>query len=347
MALQPQQYNQELGVSARRDRQMLAAMFEAGVVEKPDLLVTAGGGMNTAIAKGTIFVEGTENADQGTYRLFNDAPVNILHTADPTNPRINRIIVRVYDSTEHLSGADTQTFELLAGAPTSGATLDNRNGAVPDIDIPDNSLVIAEVLVPAGASSLSGVNIRDYRPCALRKADPGDYKHSASATPPIGYSVADGRLAKRARFARLFAEIGVVYNVGGEAADEFRFPTIEGRALVGQGTHADVNALTDNEGVALGNRRPRHAHTVTVAAAGSHTHGTQIFVSDNDAAHDGNTVSTADPGSRFLSSGCVNEPAAGSHVHTAEVGPQVAAPTDGPAYQVATPLIFTGMAFAS
>lgn len=79
--------------------------------------------------------------------------VNVI-TADPTNPRIDRVILTpVIDST-------TPTPSVLPGTPTGGATLDNLTGAQV---VPVGSLLLADVLVAAGATSIVTAAIQDRR----------------------------------------------------------------------------------------------------------------------------------------------------------------------------------------
>src|SRR6202041_827140 len=70
----------------------------------------------------------------------------------------------IYDITElGIGGVSYGRFEWLNGTPTSGATLANRNGA---LDLPQSSLRLADVLVPAGSSSSASFSFTDRRPWA-------------------------------------------------------------------------------------------------------------------------------------------------------------------------------------
>lgn len=86
----------------------------------------------------------------------------------PTLPRVDRVVALIADPTvpgapETVSGG---FIGILPGVPTSGATLVNLSGAS---IIPNNSLLLANVLVPALAGSLSSGNIDNaVRPvCAV------------------------------------------------------------------------------------------------------------------------------------------------------------------------------------
>lgn len=90
----------------------------------------------------------------------------------------------------------------------------------------------------------------------------------AGASAPDGYLLCDGSEVSETDFGNLFAAIGAAYNDGSEGAGNFRLPDSRGRALVGLGSHADVNALADSDGLAVADRTPAHSHT------DSHTHST-------------------------------------------------------------------------
>lgn len=94
----------------------------------------------------------------------------------------------------------------------------------------------------------------------------GDYKPTARATAPAGWLLCDGSAVSRTTYAALFAEIGTTYGAG-NGTTTFNLPDWEGRGLVFKGTHADVNSLADNDGLAVGSRTPKHTHT-----GPSHTH---------------------------------------------------------------------------
>lgn len=142
-------YLQEACYTAQLDRLLIAGLVCGdGVADVVggSLAVTSGGsGLDLSIAQGGFFVEGDDD-DRGVYHGYNDAAVTLTATAaDPTNPRIDQVIARVYDTT-YGEGADEWALEVLAGTPTAGATLTNLNGAA---TLPDNSVRLAYVLVPA------------------------------------------------------------------------------------------------------------------------------------------------------------------------------------------------------
>jgi hypothetical protein len=144
------------------------SIFTEGVVGATDYEVTAGvTGLSVDVDNGVAFVEGDSDPDQLTYRARLVDPLNSdsftasgLAAADPSDPRLDVIVVHVYDDEWDASGNEGLELEVLEGTPTTGATLDNRNGAAA---VPDTALWLADVLVPAGATSISSGDIRDKR----------------------------------------------------------------------------------------------------------------------------------------------------------------------------------------
>lgn len=87
-----------------------------------------------------------------------------ISAADATNPRVDQVVL-VPGATD----SQAPTTAVLVGTPTSGATLENRNGAAV---LPVARLRLADVLVPASATTIPTANIRDRRPMGTQGATP-------------------------------------------------------------------------------------------------------------------------------------------------------------------------------
>lgn len=128
----------------------------AGVVGSNDMLVTAQAApnMSVRVAIGAAFVKGTVQTYQGMYHCFNDGTVNVsLSASDPSNPRIDLIVLRIYDA--DVSGVtNTCALEVVTGTASSSPVA----GAVGN-----NALVLAQVAVAASASTVTTGNITDSR----------------------------------------------------------------------------------------------------------------------------------------------------------------------------------------
>jgi hypothetical protein len=129
-------------------------VFDAGhgVGRTGDLLVEENGtpNMSVEVAAGGGFIRNTDSADGGVYHVYNDAPVNlVIAAADPSDPRWDLVIARVRDS-EYSGSDDDALLEVVAGTPDASPA---------DPAVPDNSLVLARVVVAAGVSSITDAAI--------------------------------------------------------------------------------------------------------------------------------------------------------------------------------------------
>lgn len=122
----------------------LKKFFTSGVFAN-DLIVSAGSGMNVSVAAGYANVD-------GKVRMF-DAQNVAIATAGTSYPRIDTVVVERNDSNRNI------TLKAVTGAY-------NGNSPVPTAPVRSGGvyqLVLAEVLVPAGASSITASNIADKR----------------------------------------------------------------------------------------------------------------------------------------------------------------------------------------
>lgn len=149
---------------------------------------------------------------------------------------------------------------------------------------------------------------------------PGEMRMYGGSAAPAGWLLCDGSAVSRATYADLFAVLGTNYGAG-DGSTTFNLPDLRGRVPVGKGTHADIGALGDNDGVTLANRRPAHRHTVAASAT--------INASANGAS--GGAVNVLGGGAK---SGYVNP--------SVSVGADpVNDPLDAPAFQVVNFIIKT------
>lgn len=128
----------------------------------------AGANMTLDVAAGIAWVAGSDTPVQGYYNVINDAAVVggsvggvSIPAAHATLPRIDQVYLQVRDSTAGSAGDDAR-FVVVQGTPTSGATLNNRNGA--NAVAPASSLRLCDVLVPAAATTIVNANIAKRAP---------------------------------------------------------------------------------------------------------------------------------------------------------------------------------------
>ena len=186
----------------------------------------------------------------------------------------------------------------------------------------------------------------------------------AGGTAPTGWLLCEGQAVSRTgSYADLFAAIGTAYGTG-DGSTTFNLPDLRGRIPVGKGTHTSVDALGENDGTSLANRRPAHSHTGTAEASththsgstdsgGSHSHGIYTpWLSSGfesyTALTSGATGSTfrnitgSKPTTNIMESGGSHSHTmsltGGSHTHNVTVG-STGGTTDTPSYVVVNYII--------
>lgn len=155
------------GFNAVDIRRAISALAQEGVVAATDFKVSqdTGANMRVSVALGEALVTGDSVLHQGEYYCRLAAADNTLDVpaADGANPRIDQIVLEVKDDIHDGSGLSQQRLRTVAGTPTAGATLANRNGAAA---LPSSCLRLADVLVPAASAAVTTANILDRRPWA-------------------------------------------------------------------------------------------------------------------------------------------------------------------------------------
>lgn len=134
-----------------------------------DLLVASSGAADhsVTVAAGSAYVFNDENTGETQmYRVLNDASVTIqLPAGGGGDPRVDTIVATVSDS-QYPAGTDTWVLTSVDGTPNAAAALTDAGITASAAAVPDNSVVLAYVLV-AGADTLtttiSAGNILDAR----------------------------------------------------------------------------------------------------------------------------------------------------------------------------------------
>ena len=135
--------------------------------------------------------------------------------------------------------------------------------------------------------------------------------------------ICDGASLLRADYVDLFGIIGTTY--GSADGTHFNLPDLRGRVPVGKGTHADVDALGDSDGMAtVADRRPKHKHTVNDAG---HAHTTQFGGGASLGGPYPNIGGLNPSGDTSPSNRSTTTVGTG-----VTIGPQTNVPTDGAAY---------------
>lgn len=152
-------------------RKMMAAFASVGVVNpSTDFVVSPSSGLQVQVTAGSAFVAQTVNTEgssayNGLYFVVNDATANPYNTisAPITNPRIDQVILRVYDVLEQgLGGSSKAQLEWLVGTESASASLATMGPGLSNpgaSSLPANSLSLVYVLQTVGESSISSGNI--------------------------------------------------------------------------------------------------------------------------------------------------------------------------------------------
>ncbi|MGK5631226.1 hypothetical protein [Streptomyces sp. URMC 123] len=153
------------------------------------LAVTGDAGMTAKVAPGRAVVQSTEVA--GAYPVVSTQVESITFAdGDAANPRIDLVVLRVYDQAHDTSNRTEAVIEVIKGTPAAAPVAPA---------VPSGALALAEVTVPTGASAgKGGLNwgsaVRDRRratvavggvlpaggPTAFPGAYPGQYRDNGS-----------------------------------------------------------------------------------------------------------------------------------------------------------------------
>lgn len=146
------------------------------------------------------------------------------------------------------------------------------------------------------------------------------------ASAPPGWLLCDGSAVSRGTYSLLFTAIGTAYG-SGDGSSTFNIPDLRGRIPVGKGTHTDVDALGEHDGVTtVGDRRPKHKHTV------------------NDPGHSHTQSATSGTfGSGGASGAASSSNPTSTNTTGVTVGPQTNVSTDAPSYLVLNYIIYAGV----
>ena len=150
-------------LSAATDRLVNEILFVEGVVDVAgnsfQVLQNTGTDMNVKIGSGTNFDRGVVKGDfagQGTFITEHQNATQVLAVAasDPTNDRIDNVILRVFDDTFDSSGDDFADIEVTTGTPS---------GSPSPPAVPSTAIVIAEILVQDAVTQIVNGDITDKR----------------------------------------------------------------------------------------------------------------------------------------------------------------------------------------
>lgn len=184
MALRtPPSWLQNASHPAENDRLSTQAIIAStGIIGSSSLAVTQNSpaGMSVLIAAGWGGILGTTQANMGVYQFYNDASATAtITTANPSNPRIDRVCITVNDA-YYTGSLNNVAINVVAGTPAASPVAPAT---------PDNSISLATVAVGAGVTSILTANITDTRVNVTTNLPVGDLTEVAAGT---GITVTNG-----------------------------------------------------------------------------------------------------------------------------------------------------------
>ncbi len=150
-------------LSAATDRLVNSVLLDEGVVGVSagnfEVLQNLGTDMNVKIGSGTAFDKAVVKGDlagQGKYipEHQNATQVLAIAASDPTNDRIDLVILKVYDDTFDSSGNDFADLEVITGTPDASPS---------PPALPSTSIPLAEILVQNAVTQIVNGDITDKR----------------------------------------------------------------------------------------------------------------------------------------------------------------------------------------
>jgi hypothetical protein len=180
-----------IGLETRAANYVGAVETGPGVAAQPDFVVTQAGGGSMLVNVGAAGVlqraSISLDANGGTQRYeYSGAQLTgTITTANASLPRID--IVTLAPS----ANVDSNVPQVLviAGTPTAGASLSNRTGAPA---LPAGRILLADVLVPAAATSILTAQIRDRRPYFLTSVSTGIFSAIDQVSPEPNPAIPTG-----------------------------------------------------------------------------------------------------------------------------------------------------------
>lgn len=244
-----------------------------GATDGELLVFGDGSGLHAKVHEGEAWVK-------GVYYL-NDATLTLpdLAAADPSNPRIDVVVVRI-DWT-----ADTGSLFVVTGTP--GVT-----PAVPPLAAtPGNvfDMALALVTVPAGATTIQAGDVRDMRVYTdlAQRLPVGMMADWPTTTAPAGWLFCGGQAVDRVRYGRLFAVLSTTFGIG-DNVTTFNLPDFRGRVAVGLDNMGGLGAASRVPGAsAVGNTFAggTETHTMTANELVSHVHTINITAGSAGASN--------------------------------------------------------------
>lgn len=168
---------------AENDRLTMQAIWATtGIIGTSSLVVgpDTPAAMRVVVSEGWGVIVGDYQPNMGVYNFYNDGNTVLnISTADPTNPRIDKIVVTIQDA-YYTGSANNVLFQVITGTPASSPVAPAT---------PVMSMAIATVTVGAAVTQINAGNITDVRTLATTQLPIGDITEIQAGT---GITVTNG-----------------------------------------------------------------------------------------------------------------------------------------------------------
>ena len=168
------------------------------------------------------------------------------------------------------------TNSLVDGSVTTAKLADD---AVDSSKLDETDTYTVNGLSVTGDIDITG----DYKKSGVNIATvpTGTVSAFAGSSAPFGYLICDGSEYSETTYADLFTVLGSTYNTGGETANHFRVPDLQGRVIAGLDSSAgrltDPATTTNGiDGTALGNTGGEEDHLLSNVEM-NHQHNLQLI----------------------------------------------------------------------
>lgn len=258
----------------------LAASFTGNVLSGQQVTENSPNAMTVLVSEGQIRIPYSDYA----YMAWSEGNTIVsVATADPSNPRIDRVVAYIDRS---MSFVDTDInnpgmlkYKAVTGTPN--AVPSAPNDAAVNSSVSNNPWVeLARISVTAALSSVTNAKITDTRSFvqlstnvqAAHLMPIGTMLDYAGTTAPSGFLLCYGQTISRTTYKDLFGIIGTIYG-SGDGSTTFNLPDCRGRVSAGKdnmgGTSA--NRLTNPtssttggiDGDGLANTGGSETHSIT------------------------------------------------------------------------------------
>ena len=202
--------------------------------------------MNVRISEGDIRIPYSDYAHMAWSEGFTTVSVA---TADPTNPRIDRVVAYI-DRSMSMTEADINNpgmlkYKTVTGTPNSSPV--KVSDSAVDTSVAGNPWVeLATVRVNATVTQITANDITDTRTMAsiapeVSTTPVGTIFDYGGNTAPSGYLLCYGQAVSRTTYKGLFNIVGTTFG-NGDGTTTFNVPDLRGRVVAGQDDMGGVSA---------------------------------------------------------------------------------------------------------